>query len=111
MALRVAKVKEVTWPVRISIPQDGGKVQNQDFDAKFEIISQAEHDDVLKGGGDMLARVWTGAQRLVGEDGKSPVEFSEEIKAELLDVSYFRTGLASAYYEAFYGRKAERKNG
>jgi len=109
MALRVARVKKVKWPVSVSIPQDGGTVKIHKFTAEFELPTQKEHDELLRAGEDLQARVFVGGEDLQDTNGE-PAEYSEALKAELLETSYIRAALNGAFYEAFYGRKAERKN-
>lgn len=106
---KVAAVRMIEWPVLVDIPQDGGKVMKASFDGVFEILPQEEHDELLREGGDLLERVFKGAKRLKDEHDQ-PLEFSEAVKRDLQAISYVRVALMRAYYEAFHGRKAERKN-
>ena len=111
MALRLATgKKEVMWPVTVQIPQDGGGVKVIAFKAKFEILTQTEHDELIEARGDVIKRVLVGWEDVKSEDGSEQAPFNDETKAQLLDSSYVRQGLSKAYYEAFLGRKAERKN-
>jgi hypothetical protein len=107
---KLAKKRTVLWPVTVQIPMDEGKTQAQVFDAEFEILDQGEHDELVTSGGDLLEHVLTGWKRVKSEDGADDVPFTPEKKRELLSISYVRVGLLKGYYEAFQGRKAERKN-
>lgn len=107
---KVALVRTITWPVQVEIPQDGGKTQKAGFDAELEILSQEEHDELIRDGGDVLARTFRGAKRLQDESGQ-PLECTDAVRQQLLGISYVRVALLKAYYEAFHGRRAERKNG
>lgn len=102
--------RTVWWPVTVQIPQDEGKTRAEVFDAQLEILAQDEHDDLLSQGADLLERVLCGWKRVKTEDGADDVPFTPETKRALLAISYVRVGLLKAYYEAFQGRKAERKN-
>ena len=47
---------------------------------------------------------------LVGWDGvnneaKDPIEFSEDVRDNLIDINYVKVGLVRAYMEAMNGRK------
>lgn len=105
-----AAVRRITWPVTVNIPQDGGKTLAAEFDAEFELLAVKVHDELVQSGGDLLARVLVGWQRFMNEAGDAPVEFSPEAQAEMLDISYVRSALTLAYYEAVHGNKAKRKN-
>lgn len=107
---KLAKIRTFWWPVTVDVPQDHGRTQQHDFEAEFELLEQQEHDEIVARG-DLLERVVTGGFKGVkNETGSEDLPNGSETKAQLLAISYVRTGLARAYYEAFYGRKAERKN-
>lgn len=107
---KLAAVRRIKWPVTVNIPQDGGKTLSVEFDTEFEILSIKEHDELVGAGADLLTRVLVGWDRMMNEAGDAPLEFSEEAKAKALDISYVRSALTLAYYEAAHGNKAKRKN-
>lgn len=116
MAIKLAQVKKVRWPVTVNVPQDGGRVLAETFDVDFKVLTQSElrpfgdirpSDDESK---DMLNAVVVGWPKgPKGEDGQ-PVPFDEDAKAELLGTTYARTALYNAYSEIQTGRAAARKN-
>ena len=109
---KVAKKKEVEWPVTVSIPQDGGKVTKATFTAKFEVVDSDESEDILFGRNpdctDILDRVLIGFSGVAFEDG-TPMEFSTESKATLLKIPYARQALLDAFFALQKGQGA-RKN-
>lgn len=108
---RVAAVKKVWWPVLVQIPADGGKIQKHEFDAEFEIPSLEEHDEFTGGGGDALSRWLTGNfKRVKNEAGDEDEPDGDATKAKLLSINHVRNGLLAAFYQAFHGRAAARKN-
>lgn len=110
MALRVAVVKKVRWPVTVNVPKDGGQVDAETFEAEFNVLKQSELEGLK---GDMLAAVlagWPDDKGPKHENGTDRVPFTAEAKAELLDAPHARTGLFNAYAEIQTGRAAARKN-
>ncbi len=106
---KLALVKTVSWPVDVKIPQDGGKTKEVRFTAKLEILSNEEYNDVLVNG-NLLKRVLVGWEGVLPEDGNEPVPFSDEAKAQMLEIPYVCAGLLNAYTQAAGGREAARKN-
>jgi len=106
---KVAKKKTVSWPVTVSVPQDGGGTQNSEFTAVFDVITQDAMDAVVLASADLLERVLIGWEGVAGEDGE-PIPFATEAKKDLLNITYVRHALFSAYSEIQQGRAAARKN-
>lgn len=112
MAFVITKNRRINWPVTIGVPVDGGKVENQECTAEFEILDQDEYDSLM--GNDILfcQRVVTGfGDDIQGEDGQ-PLPFTEENKAALIkSAAYVRMGLINAYHEAATGITAKNSKG
>ena len=103
--------KKIFWPVLVQVPAEGGAVQKFEFDAEFEIPTLKEHDDHMAAGGDVLERWLTGNfKRVKDEAGDQDKPNGNETKAELLDINHVRNGLLAAFYQAYHGRAAARKN-
>lgn len=109
MAFKIAQKKTITWPVTVSIPQDGGKVVKSTFTGEFLHLSKDEIDALNAEGRDLLDAVLTGWKGVTTEDN-SELEFNDETKKNFLGVTYVRAGLFSAYAELQNGREAARKN-
>ncbi|MBL8500044.1 MAG: hypothetical protein JNL77_05560 [Nitrosomonas sp.] len=110
---KVEKPKEITWPVTVSIPRDGGNTVKATFTGKFKILSGAEFNAIYSNNGtdeDLVRRVMTDWDSdLCDEDGNS-MEFNEENLDLIASVPYVRNAIVSAYLELSNGKKATRKN-
>lgn len=116
MAFVLKQTPTFTWPVRVSIPVDGGKYRQETFDAEFRRISQPEvqvmAERVTSGEADAADVIrdilvgWSGITDGEGED----VPFSEKAKEELLGVALVAGAALNAFLEAYAGGAAKRKN-
>ncbi|MBL8500032.1 MAG: hypothetical protein JNL77_05500 [Nitrosomonas sp.] len=110
---KVEKLKEITWPVTVSIPRDGGNTVKATFTGKFKVIPSAEFNAIYNNGGsdeDLVRNVMTGWNSdLCDEDG-NPMEFNEESLSLIASVPYIRGAIVSAYMELSHGKKALAKN-
>ncbi|MXS82276.1 phage tail assembly chaperone [Nitrosomonas oligotropha] len=110
---KVEKPKDITWPVTVSIPRDGGNAVKATFTGKFKILPSAEFNAIYNNGGsdeDLICNVMTGWNSdLCDEDGNS-MEFNEENLSLIASVPYIRSAIVSAYLELSNGKKAARKN-
>ncbi len=105
------------WPIVISKPVDGGKVQKHEVTADFLLLQQDDLDDLItssrESGGavdaDMLRRVVVSLGQFSDAEG-NPIDFSSELLERILKISYIRTAIAQAYWSANAGNKAQRKN-
>lgn len=112
---KIAKTRRVTWPVTIPVPQSGGSVQKHKIDVEFDLLTQTRLTEVMaeERNADqdaaLLREVVVGWSGVANEDGE-PVEFSAAALADLVDISYVRSALIRAYFEAASGNAAARKN-
>jgi hypothetical protein len=60
---KLSMVKEVDWPVTVTIPQDGGAVMKATFTARFRLITQAEADESPNGAATRSRRCWSAGRR------------------------------------------------
>lgn len=99
------------WPVKISIPVDGGKYETQEFEANFkrlkrdEIVALKESDIDDTEAVKMVLLGWSG---IVGEDG-AEVPFSDENLVKLLNVTGVTTAIANSFFDSVTGA-AKAKN-
>lgn len=108
---KLAAVRKIWWPVLVQVPADDGKVQKFEFDAEFEIPLLKEHDAFVEAGGDVLEKWLTGNfKRVKNEAGDEDKPSGPETKAELLAINHARNALLAAFYQAYHGRAAPRKN-
>lgn len=91
---------EADWPVKVSVPQDGGKVKVQEFSIRFRLLPDEELESL--GNGVEAAKA---SLRLVivgfgkGQDG----ELTEPLLEKMLSRAYVRSGLNTAYGEFALG--------
>lgn len=113
---KLQKVDFFTWPVTINVPtgQDG-TFTKRTFRVKFKLKTQSEMDaaveqlkandvDILK---DLLVG-WPDGE-IQDPDGNN-LAYSEDIRDQLIDIPYVRTGLLEAYFKAANGQKAKQGN-
>jgi len=111
---KISEKRIVEWPVKVSVPQDGGKVRTMDARVEFEHLPQAEFDEIYAGGGndaELMQRVVKGwpAGQFLDEKGEE-IAFSPETLDRLMQISYVRVAFVSAYLQIIQGREAARKN-
>jgi hypothetical protein len=109
MALTLKATHEYWWPVKVSVPADGGKFEARTFEARFTLLAQERFDDLAPASDAAVLNAavigWRGIQ---DEDG-AEVAFSAEALSQALQVPYLRAGLIEAYLDSASGR-ALRKN-
>lgn len=114
---KIVDVSSFKWPVKISIPRDGGKFTQATFTAEFAALPQDEIDraleDVRAGSLDagFASQVLCGwpAGQVQDADG-SELPYSDEAKEKLLRMSYVRNGVVEAFFDGVSGGAARRKN-
>lgn len=105
MKLKIIETNEVTWPVTVNLPQDGGGVTTTTFFARFKRLSEDEFNDLgQKGVTPIVRAALVGA----GETENDVEKLSEEEKIELTKHSNYRAGLYDAYLKMDSG--IETKN-
>ena len=95
---------ECDWPVKVSVPQDGGWTLQQEFAVRFRLIDDEElaaNGAGLKGTKESLRKV------LVGFAKSETAEWSDKLREQLLAKSYVRVALSQAYFEFASGIAAK----
>lgn len=102
-----------SWPIKVELPADGGKVEVHTFDGHFKRLSQERIVEINKAAesGDMN-ELDLSKEVLVGWkgifEGDKEVPFSEEAKEKLLNIAMVPKAIVIAFYESLAG--AKRKN-
>jgi len=110
---KIAEKRMVEWPVMIAVPQDGGKVRKHEARVQFEYLEQDEIDEVLAWGNDtdLMKRAVKGwPEGQFQDESGSPISFSPENLARLMQVQYVRMAFVAAHLQIQQGREAARKN-
>ncbi len=109
---KLAQSDSYSWPVKISIPADGGKYLEQSFDAVFKRVPQSKIKEMLESETmtdiDFCKEVLVGWKGITG-DNQADVPFSDEARDKLLDVPAVATATVEAYIHSIKGA-AKRKN-
>lgn len=112
---KIVQETSYKWPVNVFIPRDGGKFTKATFTAEFKALPQGEIDSLLQDSreGDRDANFsnecligWSAVQDADG----SELPYSDEAKEKLLQMSYVRNAVVSAFFESISGGAARRKN-
>ena len=96
---------EADWPVKISVPQDGGGVEVQNLTVRFLMVDEAELSklgDGLEGSKASLRKVVVG----FGRDETTP--FTSELLDKMLTRPFVRLALNNAYRDFCLGQVAEK---
>lgn len=109
MAFKLAKEITLSWPVRVNVPGDGGKVTRHTFDARFKILDQREYDLALNTSikdEEFIGKFLVGWDGLLDDDGEA-IEFSADMVNELCKYPFVRLALIEAYNNAATGAIAK----
>jgi hypothetical protein len=114
MALKITQSETFRWPVKVSIPKDGGGYETASFDAVFKRLPRSESEalgnKVLNGdisGLDAVRQILVGWSGVV--DGDTEVVFSETNREMLLEISGVAVSIFRVFSEANAGA-AQAKN-
>lgn len=114
---KIVDVASFKWPVKISIPRDGGKFVAATFTAEFAALPQEEIDQAIEderegnldaGFASRVLIGWPTGQVQDSDGGELP--YSDEAKEKLLRMSYVRNGVVEAFFDGVTGGAARRKN-
>ena len=102
----------IWWPVKVSVPLDGGGVEQQDFEARFVLIGDKAYQALVQKHGALqvdkpllrqVFREWRG----VKDNAKQDLPVSDEARDALIDITCVRIALTRAYLEAERGGPAK----
>lgn len=88
---------EADWPVAVSVPQDGGTVQEQTFDVRFRTLTAEETTNVDNSADPAAAKL-----RLALVDVKDET-FSPALVEKLLSVGFVQMALLRAHSKFILG--------
>ena len=85
---------EADWPIKVQVPQDGGKVQEQTFHARFRMGSD---EQLLKLGATIQDTKDVLREVFVGFGAGTEETFTTELREQLLATYWTRVALNNAY--------------
>lgn len=125
---KYAKIREVLWPVTLSIPRDdgSGEVDNVSIKVRFKLLDRSEMaelmtrageysesitaaqiaDDMALSDRDLCSRI-TGWEGVVDADSGEPIPYSPENAAALININYVRAAIDAGLWEASRGAPAK----
>lgn len=110
---KIEKPKEITWPVTISIPRDGGNTTKATFTGKFKLLPQTEFNAIYSNGGtddDLIRNAMTGWGEDMCDESGQPLQYNDDNLSMIAAVPYIRAAIIAAYLELSHGKKAGAKN-
>ncbi len=88
---------EADWPVAVSVPQDGGTAEKQEFTARFRLVRQEELTEILAEAGkdelDVYRKFFVG----FGKPTSEAEELTDEVFNQLVTTPFTREALLAAY--------------
>lgn len=102
-----APLTEITWPVTIRVPLDGGKFNDVEVSIRYKRFTSTEQAALIaecKNTGELLKKVIVGwdAEEFGNPDGSS-IEFNEQNLESLIDVDYICRALRYGFFNASAG--------
>jgi hypothetical protein len=94
---------KAVWPVNVNVPQDGGGIEVQTFDAVFLALTPEETEEAQKAND---PNAWPG-KFWIGLSEVEPAEFTEALRKKFLDRAYVRQALITAYIQFMQGIPAK----
>lgn len=103
---KVTKEPKFTHDVTVQVPVNGGK-REETFKATFKVVDMDAIGDTFGSEGQeaLLKRVLCDMSDLEDEAG-NPMDYSDEIRDQLIKIPYVRAGLLNTYMSAINGAKA-----
>ena len=124
MALRLTQSPTYKWPVKITIPTDGGRRETFTFDAVFRRLKQSRITEIIESGQrkskgedleasqdmsdlDLLDEIMAGWDGVEGDDGKA-IPFSRSSLEQVCEMPTVAGQIAEAWLGSL--QKAKSKN-
>ena len=124
MALVLTQSATYKWPVRITLPVDGGRRETHTFDAEFRRLPQSRVNEIIQlvrdqergrrsdeeqfvQDTDVASEVIAGWTGIVDDDGKA-IPFSESTLSQLLEIPTVAPQIVEAFFKS--NADAKRKN-
>ncbi len=99
------QIKTISWPVKVSIPANGGSVETHEFTGHLKLLPQAEVDKLITSRTpdfEAISKIlvdWEGVQDDDGEE----VKFTKARLKSACELPNFRAAVVRAYVNAISG--------
>jgi len=110
MSFVLAKKDTIKIVVKVLEPQDNGRIKKSDFQAEFKKLSVTDTKDLLadlEAGNltddDLMESYLVDLKGVKDEQGKE-IEFSDDLRIQLMDIDYVRKPLMEAYMGVTLGK-------
>lgn len=108
---KFAAKRQVRWPVKIKVPQDGGGVDEATVTLQFELLTRSEYRGLEGSSPEEIEAVLRGKikgwQDVCDADG-NPIDFTPENLDAFLDVPYVERAVSVALMGASAGAAATK---
>lgn len=95
-----------THDVEITEPVDGGH-RKQKLKTTFRVITTDRYQELIKDGDLALLREVVERFHDVEDENGQPVEYSDALRDQLIQLPYIRIGVVRGYNEAIVGARAK----
>lgn len=105
MTFKIESEHRFKHEVRVRVPTNGGhRVETMQATFRVLPINEAGSFDLAteEGTRGLLQKVIVCFDDVIGEDGK-PADYCDDLRDQLLDISFVRAAVAQAYFEAVAG--------
>ena len=99
--------QSLKWPVKVSVPRDGGGVNEYEFTGHFRVLLQQELEQVQHNDEKLINAVLVGWEKNLCDENDEPVPFDEKARARLAAIPYVKLAIIAAYWELSAGRASK----
>ena len=99
----------IKWPVKVSVPKDGGVIDDRHgFTAHFKVLDAPSLQKFDRRPPDaLLKEVVVGWEEDLRDEQEDPLPYAAELRDALIDNLHIRNALHSAYWDMMAGREAK----
>lgn len=111
---RVGQPFDVRWPVTVQVPQDGGTVEEETFEAVFRLTPSTELTGAALGSMGTITAIDALKKVFVGLGPDEPEPFTEKLRDDMLATDWVRAGISRSFVNCSLGiaeKNSERRPG
>ena len=99
--------QSLKWPVKVSIPQDGGGVRTYQFTGHFKVLIQQELEQVVEDDARFIDAMLVGWGDDLCDENNEPLPYADATREKLAAITYIKNAIITAYWELAAGRAAK----